>query len=202
MELKAIEPWTVVIAGLWNRGILSPNWIAKHLFGLPEGEEVEVQVPFNAVLPLKVRHGESTVESQEKRLQIECAPSFEGLAEAMRIGERAITELPKTPFSAVGLNVLYEIVGGERGGSSANLEGVIDERLKRKKREVTLRSTHRKYRWREGQALVVVEEVVGHPMKLAVNLERQSRNEEDLKAWLRLPVPDVSDEVKKIQAWF
>jgi len=181
---------------------LSPNWIAKNLFGVSEGTEIEVQVPFNAVLPLKVRHGELVVESQNNRLQVECPPEFDRLSDAMKIGLRAIGELPKTPFSAVGFNVLFALTSTAEEIPAFRFDGYLDSTLRAADREVTMRSAQRKYRWGDGQVLVVVEESVEQPLKLAINLERQSRNEEELKTWLQMPIAEIVAEVNRIQGWF
>lgn len=41
MELDLRQP-TLVIVGAWNPAIFQDPWIAKHLWGIPEGQEVEV----------------------------------------------------------------------------------------------------------------------------------------------------------------
>jgi len=115
---------------------------------------------------------------------------------------RAIGELPKTPFSAVGFNVLFALTSTAEEIPAFRFDGYLDSTLRAADREVTMRSAQRKYRWGDGQVLVVVEESVEQPLKLAINLERQSRNEEELKTWLQMPIAEIVAEVNRIQGWF
>ena len=103
------DNWNVVVVGHWNRAILSPNGIAKRLFGLEDGTPVQVLIPLDVVGPYHVRHEKITVIPSNDRLLVQPLHStFENLMDAMSIARRALEDLPLTPVFAAGINLNYK----------------------------------------------------------------------------------------------
>jgi hypothetical protein len=101
----------LVFAGGFNPAIFSPPWMARNLFGVPEGEEVEV------ISVLDIEEGPPPrqyiqkvgVLVQSQRLAIypdEMSEEVIGRAEALFA---AVAEtLPHTPAAAFGINFLFD----------------------------------------------------------------------------------------------
>ncbi|MBN2373783.1 hypothetical protein JXL19_08350 [bacterium] len=86
--------WNVVVAGYWNRAILTPAGIARRLFGLEPNIPVMIEVPIDGLAPYRVTHEDLTVTAVMGRLTIYAnTPSFKILDSARAI---AIREQSKT----------------------------------------------------------------------------------------------------------
>src|SRR4051794_37527215 len=103
---KLSKRWSVVVLGRWNRAILTPVWIGKTLLGVSEGEELEIQVPMDTVGPFRVSHGGLTVIVSDTLLVVEVANAdFNDLERAAKAATKTMTELPRTPVVASGVNI-------------------------------------------------------------------------------------------------
>jgi hypothetical protein len=119
------DGWNVVLRGFWNRMILTPPWIQRHLNRVPT-DPVGLAIDFTQPtappqflfdgIGLRVEGARlvlSTSEAENDRLdRIESA--------ALRILE----ELPKTPVSAVGVN--FRFVEEDAGGPLLQTFNLID----------------------------------------------------------------------------
>ncbi|MEO1534346.1 MAG: hypothetical protein AAFS11_02120 [Planctomycetota bacterium] len=102
--------WNIVLAGQWNRAILTPNWIARNLFGLPQGTPVEVLVPLEGGGAFQVKHGKVIVTPNPGALVLQATEATEeALDEALKAAKAATTELPRTPMAAAGINLRYHL---------------------------------------------------------------------------------------------
>ena len=130
MPTLTTREWNVVAVGGWNPAILSPSGIAKHIFGLPEGTPVKLELSLDAPSPGKYRvvHEGFRVSPTSTRLVVECErASFTNLRKAAGLISRACEELPVTPISAVGINTRFHLADAEAG--SLVTSSPIDDRL-------------------------------------------------------------------------
>ena len=123
--------WSVVIAGRWNRAILTPAGIAKRLFNISESSQILVAVPLDGLSPYQVRHPEHDIVAMtdENRLIIMANKNtYACLGHAMDAGVNALEQLPATPVAAAGFNVNYHCseVPPELGKL---FEAAVDSRL-------------------------------------------------------------------------
>lgn len=109
MILDLRQP-VLVIAGGFNPAIFSPPWMARNLFGIPEGEEVEV----TSVLDVAEQTGRHYIQNiglvvQPQRLAIYLDEMDEEVIGRAQAVFASIAEtLPHTPIAAFGVNFLFE----------------------------------------------------------------------------------------------
>lgn len=102
--------WGVVIVGSWNVAILTPKWVSASLFGLRDDIPVQVQVAFDRVAPVRILHDGIVVEPASDKLSVlPTEHTAAQLEKAGKIGQEALTQLPRTPVIAAGVNVRYRV---------------------------------------------------------------------------------------------
>src|ERR1051326_5820594 len=107
MPAEAFE-WTVVVVGAWNRAILTPSGVARHLFGLEGEPVVQVELPLEYQGPIKISYGSLTVVPATDRIIVEMGDAtYDNLGAACEIARRALEGLPETPVRAAGINLRY-----------------------------------------------------------------------------------------------
>lgn len=104
-----------VFLGAWNRAIFSPNWIALHLFGYPEGEEVAAREVVETVeakkmsVQKKAIYFESVgIVATNSRIEIfvnDLEPQTIEKAEHAALS--MIQTLPHTPLGPFGVNFAF-----------------------------------------------------------------------------------------------
>lgn len=100
--------WNAVVIGAWNRAILSPDGIARRLFGLPANTPVELEMAVDRPGNFRVAHEGLIVVPSANGLEVtskEATPEF--LLKACAICVRALQGLPETPVFAAGVNIRY-----------------------------------------------------------------------------------------------
>lgn len=126
------EGWSIVVVGHWNQAIFNPGWIIGRL---TEAQEVQLQVAVdNPGLPIRLAFDGLVLQVQPQRLVVNVercdGELFERAAAVIR---KALTELPHTPITAVGVNFLYVV--DEPSGCLvdvfrlADLNGLSDQKL-------------------------------------------------------------------------
>ena len=197
----AVQPadWSVVIAGRWNRAILTPSGIAKRLFGLSEGKPVEVAVPLDGVSPYIVKHPMQQIAAMtdEGRLLIRASrPDYETLGHAMAAGVNALASLPETPVSAAGFNINFRSkeVTSEMASLlvSESEKALVDAGFK-----PVARTLGRSLEHGAGALNVTVAGSVDS-FGLSLNFHRASEVVDELKQWLQTPVEQVKEAVTKV----
>lgn len=107
MQLEPFD-WSVVVIGRWNRAILTPAGIGQRLFKVEEGTPLEVLIAIDALGPPLVKHDGLTVVVGSDRLIVQPdVLNRDGVAKSCEIARNAISSLPETPLSAVGVNLKY-----------------------------------------------------------------------------------------------
>lgn len=99
------DGWNIVLAGLWNRSIFSPEWVNDLLFREPEIETLLSVMPH---LPIIYRNQKVAMEVsagrlafRPRRLNDACLQAAESMAHAV------LDKLRDTPLMAVGINFAF-----------------------------------------------------------------------------------------------
>ena len=96
--------------GKWNPAILTPKGIAEQIFNKTDDVPFEVLVPLDTMGPPKVRIEGLLVSANFDRFVIDCEKSdWELLEKSKEYCRKAIDALPKTPVSAAGFNIRYQL---------------------------------------------------------------------------------------------
>lgn len=197
-----LEPtdWSVVLAGAWNRAILTPAGIGKRVLGLESGTALAIEVPVDAVGPYRVRHDSLVVTVGSGRLTVYAdPPTNDNMQSAMTAGVTALKSLPVTPVRAVGYNFRYRT----REPSPEfirTIECNLDNVLSHASFEISHRRLSRSLNYEGG---VVNVEVSGGDNKyeIALNFHMDSSGNEDNTDLIRWLAPDWSklkDTLKRI----
>lgn len=117
MKLDLTKP-LLVFLGAWNRAVLQPQWVARHLFGVPEGQHVEVGVFFDQANP----GGQITfiqdvgLSSAPDRVSFFAASFDEAVLARVESAAIALFEtLPHTPTGSYGVNFTYQLSDPSNG---------------------------------------------------------------------------------------
>jgi len=101
MKIKE-ESWNIVIAGKWNRYILTPEWVGKNIFAQPD-----LQVEFSLNLSLPPRFASNEIRFYPSNEAVIFAPIVLEdaiLSKTELMAAKLIQELKHTPISAFGMN--------------------------------------------------------------------------------------------------
>lgn len=98
---------SLVIVGAWNNSILRPEWVAVYGLGVPEGQEISVELltPVGGEGAPVVRFEKLVYTVQSNRLMIK--PQLfdaEGLEIVQKAALGILEQLPHTPVAAIGFN--------------------------------------------------------------------------------------------------
>lgn len=108
MSLRKYD-WNVVLLGHWNRAILTPRGIARRLFELEDGIQIQVELPIDGLEPIKVTHDDVTVRVASNKITFDaCVPTIKCMKLVLEIAIRALKALPETPVHAAGVNFRVE----------------------------------------------------------------------------------------------
>lgn len=111
---------TLVVAGQWNDAILTePGWLARHILGVPEGQELQLETVIigNQVAPGQLAPQKQIwlfekfgISCSDQRLELysrdidDCQAMYEAIGS---IAEK----LPHTPVKAIGVNFMFQLSG-------------------------------------------------------------------------------------------
>ena len=193
--------WSVVIAGRWNRAILTPAGIAKRLFNISESSQILVAVPLDGLSPYQVRHqGHDIVAmTDENRLIILATRNtYENMAHAMGAGVNALEALPETPVTAAGYNISFH---SEESAPplAALLAAPVDDVVAELGKSVEGRSITRSLAY-EGGTLNITFAGDKTGFKLQCNFNKDSKDIKDLISWLKSPVAGAQQIVDQLVA--
>ncbi|PAY19215.1 hypothetical protein CKO51_12730 [Rhodopirellula sp. SM50] len=197
MSLEPTE-WNVIVAGRWNKAILTPAGVAERLFGLQKGTPVEVLVALDQLLPHKIKHDGIVVTPDDLRL--EAAPqvfTYANLEKAIETARRAVEELPKTPLEAVGINVRYSTIEplGDLDGITSS---EFDDKLSDASLEIVGRSHARSISWNDGRVNLFVSMDENNKFQIVFNFERKSKDKDELIRWLKTPISEIESLIEQL----
>lgn len=192
MKLEAYN-WNVVIAGYWNRAILTPKGISRRLFDIPEGTPVLVEVPIDGIMaPYRVKHNGLTITPDMGRLVIEADdPQYKVLDYAKKIGALAIERLPETPLSAAGYNIRIKVIEPPEQLILATTSTIDDLLSDAGHTIINGRSLKRSLTWDEGIVNLNIDQ--DEDMHVEINFHRQSSKPDDLISWLNKPIENIQE---------
>jgi hypothetical protein len=111
MNLDLTKP-RFVFLGAWNRAILNPQWIARHLLGYPEGATVQAGIFINSSSPKEqtIFIDEVGILASSDRVSIFNASMDERVvARAEAVCLALFRTLPHTPMGAWGVNFNFAL---------------------------------------------------------------------------------------------
>ena len=187
-----------MVIGAWNSAILTPDWIAKFMFGLKTGEQVAVEVPLNIHQPWRVRHEGLAVIVGPAGLEVAADPgTFDALTRAKQCAKAAIDRLPQTPLVAVGFNVRYRSSDTPPELASA-IDCPIDTIISEAGFTIGDRRLSRSFA--VGEGLINFEVVADCTGSAAVqfNFHKADSDYTALQRWLDMEQRTVREEVNKI----
>lgn len=188
--------WNVVVIGFWNPAILTPEGIARRLFGLEKGTPIAIEVPIEGLAPYRVKHDDLIVTAETGRLAVSPnAPNYVLLDRARGIAVRAIEALPETPVTATGFNIRVSLESPPEALFRA-LTPSLDALLSDADFSIEARLLHRALKCGEGILNLSIEQ--RDKLSVQLNFHRQSTKGTELVSWLRQPIEDVQDIVASI----
>lgn len=99
------DSWSIVLAGMWNVGILHPDWLAKNLF---DSTELKIEIPIGPIGLLRVSSGGVRVLTGLDRVQFTpAALDDESLRRTETLARKLLQTLPHTPMTAIGVNFAF-----------------------------------------------------------------------------------------------
>ena len=190
--------WNIVVAGAWNRAILTPGWVAETVFELPRGSPVEVVVAVDAFIPFQVRHDGLGITTASGRLTLEIdTPSVPNLARALQAVHRTIVALPRTPIRACGINIRYSAPEVPQR-LIANTRCPSESLLPESGRELKMRRRGESVAFQEGMLNIIADLPVAGPCELKFNFDRQCVTHEDALGWLGKGAPAFTEEAERV----
>lgn len=188
--------WNAVVVGDWNRAILTPAWIGKHLFGLEPGTPLEVQVTLDEYRPHQVKYGGIVVMASSSQLIAKpVANEFADLGRAALVAAKAITELPRTPLTGAGINCVFKSDTPIEKLSQVTghpADKAFDDF------KISSRGTSRALKWHDGYVNVLADDDENQGRTILFNFHLADKDEEHLAAWLARPIAEIEDAVTKI----
>jgi hypothetical protein len=195
MGIEAFD-WNVIVAGYWNRAILTPSGIARKLFGLEEGAPVEIAVPLDGIGPHRVKYAGLTVVVEKNRLVVQAQDAkFCELDHAREICSKAIDELPETPLTAAGFNVRVR-TEDPPDVLLTSTKSQIDDLLSDEDFSIESRSLSRSLSWKGGFLNLNIQQ--GKDLRVELNFHRQSSKSKELIDWMQIPMSDVEQTVIQV----
>lgn len=198
MKLEAFD-WSVIVAGKWNKAILTPSGIGRLIYGIGEAEAIPVEIPLDGIAPYRVSHPSSPVFVQVESTRLRLAlvkMTWDSLAQAMSFGVTALKTLPMTPVGAAGINVDFRIAEPPEeflGYTESN----VDSRLNDLGLVIAQRGITRSLSMDPG--VLNVRFVSGEQgCIIRFNFHCSSEEHEALESWLQKPIKDISDQVTSI----
>lgn len=196
-EIKSVM-WNTVVAGKWNPAILTPKGIAEHIFNKTDDTPIEVLVPLDAMGPPRVRIEGFFVSANFDRLVIDCEKNnWESLEKSRDYCCNAINALPKTPVSAAGFNIRYEIEEPTDGFLEL-LKPPLDDSISDNQIEIVKRETRRALVWKGGTINLHIVKQKSSNYIILLNFDMKSIDNISLKDWLNIPIETVKAMTKTI----
>lgn len=189
--------WNVIVAGAWNRAILTPDWIGRYLFQAP-GTPLAVEVPLNVPGPWRVRHDALAVLSGQGILEVVAEThSYQVLDQARNCAKHAMGELPRTPLAAAGFNIRYK--SNELPPDFAPILACsLDDIISRNTMVISKRSSYRSLVYKEGLLNLRLDVGTDGTTSIEFNFHKDSTTQVELESWLSVPISEIQNQVETI----
>lgn len=162
---------SIVVLGGWNLAIFKPLWVAEKLFAREEELGVGIEISNNdfGIRFESRRHG-ARIRVTTNRIEVHpLEATASALSEIERVAHIALTELPKTPISALGVNFAFDLAKAP-GTLSGLLEFPDDAKWTEVVAEPASREVRREFGWKDSQLNVSLSGRVGETLRLDVNM--------------------------------
>lgn len=178
------DNWNIVVAGEWNRAIITPAWTAKTVFGLESGSTIEALVPLDGFAPYQLRHNGITLIPARGQLLFQLdKPELDFLKRGLDAARNAINDLPRTPLAACGINLRY---------SSSEPSSQLLDAMKCKTEKLFSDAGYKVFTRRRSDTLVfekgcinVIADIpTDGPVGLTLNFERKTTVTQEIVEWL------------------
>jgi len=199
-----LEPfeWNVVVAGAWNRALLTPAWLQRRVFK-DLTATLDLFLPVEYPDPPRVKLGDMTVEVSTHALVVGTTRcTYASLAKAKELAKNALDALGETPISGVGINVRYKL-GDLLPTTLDRTKSEFDRYLVNSELTVREKAIHRALTWGVGILNLTLSE--DHEAKGAVlfnfhlgSLDHGSLDVAEAKAWLQTPVDSIAATVEAV----
>lgn len=98
----ADDTWTIVLAGNWNRYVLSPEWTARHVFDQPG---LTVEFPLDLKLPFRYSSPDVRIVPSSNMVVFVALKHENSVLELMEnMAIKLVDKLQYTPATAFGIN--------------------------------------------------------------------------------------------------
>ncbi len=185
----------VVVVAHWNKAILTPEGIMKHVFKTEPGTTIGILFPMNGG-PQLIEHEGFHVSLSGSRLQLQLVSdrSLTKLVSGMSYARNAVEGLPLTPLIAGGFNLHYEI------DPSQELSDLLFERSFFDELDFSTvnRTVERKLRYGQGEINVKLEGSDEDTVRVSINFNKSSSSQSDLVEWLSLREEEIVQATEKI----
>lgn len=182
--------WSVVIAGRWNRAILTPAGIRERVFGKEDELPLTIEIPIDLLRPPKVTLDNISVVADWSKLVIApIVPKISHLLEACICGQRAIDSLPQTPFQAVAYNLNFRAAEAQCSLDSF-LQSAQDNAFLDNQLTIQTWGVKRELEWKLGRVNLSIERNDEGDF-VHMNVERQSEDPSELKEWLAVEKGEI-----------
>lgn len=106
MMKRKPEGWNIVLAGIWNRAIFSPEWIATRVF--KNETELETLISLMPHMPIIYRNEKVAIEIMTARVALRPRQlNDDCISTTETMGHAILSSLPETPLTGVGVNFAY-----------------------------------------------------------------------------------------------
>jgi len=101
--------WTIVIPGLWNERIFTPEWITKYLY-VDDPKKIEIEIPAQSGLPFRFIFGNLLLIPQSDRIIVGLKTlDDDTLKRAEELALKILETLPHTPIFSFGINFGFDL---------------------------------------------------------------------------------------------
>ncbi len=195
--IKTIS-WNSVVVGKWNPAILSPKGIAKEIFEKADNTPIEVLVQLDAMGPIKVKIDNLLISADFDRLVIDCEKSsWDYLENSRNYCVKAIEALPKTPVSAAGFNIRYELSEPKEAFIDL-LVLPLDTNISDNGITIERREIRRSLEWENGTINLHVIKDREPNYKILLNFDKKSDVKDELTDWLQKKTDNIKAITKII----
>ncbi len=198
MTIIKTVSWNSIVVGKWNPAILSPKGIAKEIFEKDNTNPIDVLIPLDTIGPAKVKIDDFVVSVDFDRLVIDCEKSnWEHLEGSREYCIKAMNALPKTPVTAAGFNIRYEL--SEPFDQFMDLlEMPLDTNISDNAISIGQREIRRSLEWEKGTINLHVIKNREDDYMILLNFEMKSDERKQLTHWLKKTTGTIKKITKTI----
>lgn len=193
----------MIVRGHWNLGILSPNWIATKLFGMPPGQPIRVLVALDYGKANRIQTNDQAIEVRPSAESlyigtVESSANVRDFMRAINYGVISIKSLPVTPLMAAGINFdLVTDIESDRVRDILNSD-ILDKPLYTFDYTIAERHVKRTIEFRNGYVNVSIKSTISGNIAISFNFHLSSNSDSELIQWMELEMSERLTVIKNI----